>query len=514
MASLVFLSLLGSAVSLFEITQVSRGLDSINRGSVPLGRLLTQLRSDSDVLRREMEKGLGYSTWKRSGSKQRQTPDWILSLMESEFTQGTKLPVSKDWKDWFSTSLNRLKSLRQMSQELAAAMNKEDDIAVARVYPGWVFLLDDLVRDTERAARRQEKELRQAFSSAESSVSELRTGMKLVLAAVVFLSLLLLWIGERALRPLTEITELARNIASGGLRADHKALLPDLPIRKGDEVGTLTREFRRMAIGLLERERTIETQNQSLLEHERKLRIAEHLAAVGRMSAQVAHEVRNPLHSIGLEAEMALELTDRNTDPNLKHSLQSILASVDRLQKITENYLRLSRTSSGETTVFDLREALEEVLATYAPSFEANSIRVDWSVEAGVSPSVCGDKGLLEQAIGNILRNSIQALEEIPAPSVAIRMGQLESGRVWLRIQDNGPGISPDVKEKLFTPFLTTKAQGTGLGLSFAREVLKGMGGEIRLLEEKTGACFELLMRIATQVTVERRADGQDLIGG
>ena len=237
-----------------------------------------------------------------------------------------------------------------------------------------------------------------------------------------------------------------------------------------------------------------------------RLHRAEHLAAVGRMSAQVAHEVRNPLHSIGLEAEMAAELAANLGQPALKQSLQSILRGVDRLEKITENYLKLSKLSSGSRTLVDLGDVLESVLATYASVCEAQSIRVDWRREKNANLQVIGDRDLLEQVFGNLMRNSIQSLEGRAQPSISWSLGQTDSRKVWARIEDNGPGVPIEIRNKLFTPFVTTKAQGTGLGLSFVKKVIEDQSGSIVYWDRGsnpmkspegtavTGACFEIMI--------------------
>jgi len=306
------------------------------------------------------------------------------------------------------------------------------------------------------------------------------------------------------LRPLDELTRLVRSITERGLRRGDKESLPEIAMHRDDEVSALAREFHRMATQLLEWEKVVDGQKRVLADQnqllkdkvdlQEKLKEIEHLAAVGRLSAQVAHEVRNPLHAIGLEAELALESAPANS--SVKSALQAILASVDRLEKITENYLRLSRMGSGERQDVDLAQLLDNVLATYATAIEKSmrerGVQIDWKTEGSASLRVRIDGTTFEQAIGNLLQNALQA----GGDRIEFRLGQAESGRVFIRIEDNGPGVPDSVREKLFTPFSTTKAQGTGLGLSFVKKVAEESGGEVRFIEKTKlgGAGFEILL--------------------
>ena len=617
------LSLLGSTVSLYRITEVNRLLDGINRVSIPLGRLFTQMQSDADVLRRELERGLGYTHWKDPHWKPRPVPHWIEEVLQSETDRFVELirgdsdwatPDARvRWREWADGISLRRKDLEEDAARLYAALERGDEATSLQIYPRWSSNMEEWRRQLEWGASEYERALRQAFTQAENRVTELQTALEMILGVVVLMSLLLLWLGERALRPLAELTRLARTIAARGLRREDKAALPEIPLSRNDEVSQLAREFHRMATVLLEREKTVELQKQRLQEQntllrdmgelnenvlnsiksilvvvdltgritqcnpvasrwlnlpeakaigsdlltlkpfqalgitlasrrvdpasyngriyggrlmplqlgqgngaahgiilvlddlteemdlQNRLRQAENLAAVGRLSAQVAHEVRNPLHSIGLEAEMAAEMAAQLKSAPLRQSLQSILSSVDRLQKITENYLKLSRLSSGKKTLVDVGELLESVLAIYAPVCEDQKITVDWKHESGSPLLVQGDRDLLEHVLSNLMRNALQALEGFdarPVPRIAWRLGTAESGRVWLRIEDNGPGIPDELRDKLFTPFVTTRAQGTGLGLSFVKKVMEDHGGQVvcpvRVMG--SGACFELTL--------------------
>lgn len=641
--ALVLLSVLGSTISLYRITEVNDLLDTINRVSVPLGKLFTQMQSDADVYGRELERGLGHSHWDDPHWRARPTPQWIEDVLEGEVTRVSDMIRNESawappeerarFAEWAAGISTGLRTLRGDAAKLYSALASRDMVQAQALYPRWTAEMEEWRRQVQWGANEYERELRRTFRLAQTRAVELRTGLELVLIVVVMLSLLVLWLGERALRPLAELTGLARDIARRGLRKGDKALLPEIPITRDDEVSALSREFHRMATALLEREKTVDAQKHRLLENNRqlkeigelnenillsiesvlivtdlagritqcnplavnwlleesepqsadrilgstvmewprlqiffpggyetssemsgkleprridlganarvfggylmplrsreaqgspgpathgaiivlqdltdeldlqdRLRRAENLAAVGRMSAQVAHEVRNPLHSIGLEAEVAVELAAGAGNSQLRQSLHSILSSVDRLEKITENYLKLSRLSSGEKSEVDLGLTLESVLATYASACEAQGVQVDWRREPGASLVVHGDRDLLEQVFGNLLRNALQALEgATPAdgapPSIHWALGTTETGRVWLKIQDNGPGIPAEVRARLFTPFVTTRAQGTGLGLSFIKQVVEDHAGVITCLERESGrgACFEMV---------------------
>ena len=113
----------------------------------------------------------------------------------------------------------------------------------------------------------------------------------------------------------------------------------------------------------------------------------------------------------------------------------------------------------------------------------------------------------------------MQALESLAPdskPSIRWALGNTEAGRVWLKIEDNGPGIPAEIREKLFTPFLTTRAQGTGLGLSFVKQVVEDHGGLISCLDRQLGegACFEMVFPARIQNTVKAVQMSEDLVHG
>jgi signal transduction histidine kinase len=519
--ALIFISLLSSALNLYRTSEVSRLINGMNTVSVPLGRHLVQMQVDSEVFLREIEKGLGQSHWKDSHWTPRLAPKWILEVVQKESDRVFEfLRMKSEWTDeesksrwihWAEELSRSLHIVVSKSFALYSSLEKKDFEGASEIYPEWSSSLGSWKRTLQTGAADYEQSLRKSFQLANSKTDDLKDGLEIILLIVVLLSLSLLWLSERALRPLEYLTQLARDITRRGLRKEDKSQVPILSLNRTDEVSQLAREFHNMATSLLEREKTVESQNDRLTVQNRqlremgalqeRLRAAENLAAIGRMSAQVAHEVRNPLHSIGLEAEIALDLCAKQNNINLKQSVQSILNSVDRLEKITENYLKLSRLSSGKKRQVDIGEILESVLATYTSMCESQKVKVEWHRLPNSNLKVYGDPDLLEQALGNLLRNALQALQT--EGRIEWTLGQMESGKVWIKIQDNGPGIPLEIRSRLFTPFVTTKAQGTGLGLSFIKQVMDDHSSTVRCVDVDQGACFEILMPSADSMEIQ-----------
>lgn len=244
---------------------------------------------------------------------------------------------------------------------------------------------------------------------------------------------------------------------------------------------------------------------------EQRLAHAEQLAVVGRMSAQVAHEVRNPLHSMGLEAEFAFSLATKMEPrkPDLESAVLSIQEGIQRLEKITRNYLNYSKMSLGHKSWLKPEDLIEKTLTSFSPQFEKFEIQVDWTFGSGVAGLLQGDDHLLFQAFSNLVQNSIQALQKIQKPRrlTVTSNGTVQSG-LYIRFEDNGPGIPDGVKSRIFQPFFTTKAEGTGLGLSFVKKVLEDHEGSIRHLSlSPQGACFEVRVPLFTNEEVSYVAE-------
>ncbi len=493
---LVAVSVAGSGMALLRVSQINESVNQVNRIAVPLGRLYTQMQADSDALRREQERNLGSTSSPHIGDshwRPRPIPAWIMDVLTHEIGRARELAsYDADQVAELEKISKAFTEVRAISAALLTALEGKSP-EVEKLRSKMVYLTDQWRRDVQLISAAHEKSLAVAFTHAERHLSEVETGLEILLVATFLLSILSFWNARSALGPLAQLSRYARELAERGLPGGDRLnqAYPDLPLQREDEIGALAREMKSMAISLKERVRAEEAARD-------RLKSAEHLAAIGRMSAQVAHEVRNPLHSIGLEAELAFEATASFGGANAeraRESIQAILRSVDRLEKITGNYLKMSRISQGRRTPVDLADILEAVLATYSAVFQAQNVKIDWKL-IGTGPYVVeGERELLENALGNLIRNSLQALEGIQVATsedsggfILIELARLPGGSISLTVSDNGPGVSKDVRDRLFTPFVTTRTQGTGLGLSFVKKVAEDHGGAVRLVDGANGA--------------------------
>jgi two-component system NtrC family sensor kinase len=290
-----------------------------------------------------------------------------------------------------------------------------------------------------------------------------RTESQTVLLIVVY-SLIALAIGvgaallsQRLLAPIQTLTEGVKAVAAGDLTRK-------VEVRSEDEIGLLAREFNTMATSL-DRQRD-------------ELRRAERLAAVGRISAQITHEIRNPLNAIGLNAELLQEELEAASAPS-REALQLVRAisrEVDRLNGVAEEYLRFARPPTRQLVAQDLSEVVGSLLDFLSPELEAARIEVRRDLAGGLPP-VRGDEAQLRAVFLNLLRNSREAMPQ--GGTIAARTRRVE-GAVEIEVGDTGGGIPPGDLTRIFEPFYSTKERGTGLGLAFVQQVVREHGGTIR----------------------------------
>jgi signal transduction histidine kinase len=288
-------------------------------------------------------------------------------------------------------------------------------------------------------------------------------GLAVAGAAVIFVL--------RTLRPLGVLRTRAREVAGGDY-------VRRTGVTSHDEIGDLAREFDAMAAAIRERER--------------RLIRSERLATVGRMAAQIAHEVRNPLSSIGLNAELlGDEIGQQGREPGqddggaeARRLLASISSEVDRLAEITETYLRFARLPQPKLEREDLGAIVSAVVDQSRGELAQDRVEVDLRVAPGL-PEVPADEGQIRQAMLNLIRNAREAMaSDAPAGGRSRRLEiavAVEDDRqqVVVRVQDTGPGIGEADLGKIFDPFFSTKQRGTGLGLALVQEIVVEHGGQI-----------------------------------
>ena len=210
---------------------------------------------------------------------------------------------------------------------------------------------------------------------------------------------------------------------------------------------------------------------------------AEKLAALGRFTANVAHEIRNPLTSVGGFARRLNKTIPADTKE--KDYAGIIIAEVTRLENILQNVLSFSRDSTPNITENDLAEVLEQVLLINRDLFREKNIELKLSLED--IPRFPFDRDMIIEVLENIFLIAVDAMPEGGTLTITTeKEDEPDTSTVLIRIRDTGPGISEEQMAMIFEPFYTTKAaeKGTGLGLSITRKIMESLGGRVDIESE------------------------------
>ncbi len=233
-----------------------------------------------------------------------------------------------------------------------------------------------------------------------------------------------------------------------------------------------------------------------------RLRQADHLVALGTVTAGVAHELRNPLASVRGLAEL-LGRDFASDDPRQRY-VSTMLDAIDRLNRLIEDLLLFSSPAPAFTEEIDLGPLVREVALFVRHGLDPRQLRI--AVEAPPRRvSVLASSDRLSHALTNIVANAVQATPE--GGTVSLRVEATEREAI-VRIHNTGSYITPDVRAQLFVPFFTTKASGTGLGLAIARQFVTMAGGRIDVDSDRTeGTTFSMALPLGPGTREPRAAD-------
>ena len=215
------------------------------------------------------------------------------------------------------------------------------------------------------------------------------------------------------------------------------------------------------------------------------------LAALGRLTASIAHEIRNPLSSIGHAAELLEE--DRRLNDAEMRLIEIIRGNVTRLDRIVQEVLYLNRRDRAQPESIDAAS----YLANFAQEFCATEKVAEGSIDVQVRTSqrLWFDRQHLDQVLWNIARNAWRHGRGQPGSVRMIAAPAVAPGRLAIDVIDDGPGVPRETQAHLFEPFFTTEAQGTGLGLYIARELCEGNGARLEYVESSGGAHFRIILK-------------------
>lgn len=213
---------------------------------------------------------------------------------------------------------------------------------------------------------------------------------------------------------------------------------------------------------------------------------AENLVKMGRLSATVAHELKNPLVAIG---GFTKRMEQTAVNPQTKNYIKIVQSEVHRLERIVGDILVYSRKVDLDIKKVSLKQILDEVLELVQGCLCFSMINVTLKVPTGMT--VSADKDKLKQVIMNLVSNSVQEMAE----GGDLRVETSESERhVTISVSDTGGGIPEDKREKIFEPFYTLKKSGTGLGLPLCKKIMTAHGGDVVVGDCEGGAVFTLIL--------------------
>ncbi len=336
------------------------------------------------------------------------------------------------------------------------------------------------------------------------------------LLMVTVLAAMARYVGARIAHPIQVLHKGVESIRRGDYRGP-------LAVKTGDEFEELAGAIDRMAANLQQSRAELEALNQELARRVeektaevasqmRKLELSERLAALGKVASGVAHEINNPLGIIVNRIEcMEAEATDWPLPQDVARDLAAIRAQAERISRVTQSMLSLSRGAATTLKPIDLNCLIRSTLTVAGERVSARGLTIE-SVLDPALPPVMGDRVRLETVVLNLINNAIDAVQSLGGEGrIRVESGRAPTAEgewVTVRVLDNGPGIPAAMLGRIFDPFFTTKpaGQGNGLGLFLSYAIVAEHRGRLEAANGGPGAILTVSLPALGGATQEQES--------
>jgi signal transduction histidine kinase len=447
-----------------------------------------------------------------------QPPEQLLETLKREITDYEALEHAQGGHE-SREELGRLDRLKSLLTRLEAASLKAMEAAARSrpPAPGELALLNGLAHEMSDVIEELHVLHRKKFQRATDSSQR---GMLLISALYVAFAVgggLLLLLGDRFLSralvlPITRLAQAALQIAGGDLAQR-------VPVRSGDEVGQLSRAFNLMAERLetheaerlnfeAELERQVKERTRELEETAARLQAtqaqlirSERIAVTGQIAAGVTHEIRTPLNSLAINVQLLRrDLSGQAAPAVLREALGALTMveyEITRINRILEEFVKFARLPAPCFEPVEVGALLQQILGLLGPQASEAGVRLE---ARGVSPAaaVRGDPDQLREIFLNLGQNALQAMPNGGVLGVEVARA---AGWVEIAVTDCGPGIREAQLETIFLPFVSTKADGLGLGLPIVKRIVEEHGGNVSCQNRAPGGAVFVVRLPAVAAT-------------
>lgn len=302
-------------------------------------------------------------------------------------------------------------------------------------------------------------------SAAYLAARELLNNLIIVALILLIISVILSMFGSRLItRPLERLYNATKVVARGKFDIQLNA-------SSRDEISDLAQSFNQMASGLDSREKALKGAQAALVQSEK-------MSAFGQLGAGIAHEIKNPLAGILGLTQLSMRKMDQESP--IYKNLTIIEKETNRCTAIIKNLLKFARQEKVSLEPVQINSVVEDAMAIVEHQLEMHKVKLSHDLAADL-PLISGNANQIQQVLINLMINAQQAMQGPGEVSITTSNGN--SGKVEIRVKDNGPGIPEGIQAKIFEPFFTTKevGKGTGLGLSVSYGIIKEHRGDIRV---------------------------------